>query len=478
MRILIIQAPDFGRDFQQLSFRREQVEHFSPAWEVLCLRGTLQSKSRHYTEFVDMRLFTSAEEELERAMHTHDDFRLAVIYADTAAIGFAAGLIELIKRHQQNLPVVLIGPFPTNFPHAHQRLPGLDFAIAGAPEKPLQLLADNLDLPPRWKHIPGLSFSGHTASSPHLRPAYDKALDPELQGVFWAAYKQGPQGLCRAGFRITEGHSGLACDRAFPVYASPLRILPLERMASIVERCSHMEIDVVRLKDPPGAWTRDLLEQWCDALLHVRNLQPWTFRILPAWLDDALLERLRMSGCRRIEFLFPASSPEGLTAYECSTSISALRSGLESMRQAGIRSLAHFWLQGPESGPHEEKSVLRWLRELPFDTYSLSPYPLSIDAPVYQEKIPESERSHLEKSIRWARAPWMEERLLPLWCGPQELPELERVREQIVQTMEKGIGNRLRRLRQEMRPAHLTHRLEEVASEWITTIFPTHRTLL
>ena len=145
MRILIIQPPDLEKEFQAISHHMHRVIPFGPQWDILCLRQYFENRTRHIVDYLDARLFTSVEAQLTSALSDFEDLQLVVIHCSSEDIGCSAGMIELIKRHQPQLKNVLVGSFPTSFPNHALEIPAVDFVIAGDAERPLQLLADNLD---------------------------------------------------------------------------------------------------------------------------------------------------------------------------------------------------------------------------------------------------------------------------------------------------------------------------------------------
>ncbi len=387
----------------------------SSPWPLLCLRAFLLQRTRHLCTLVDCRLFSLLEQELVEAVRfSMSD--VAVVNTQTAGLGEAAAIFDILKRRFPDIVTVACGEYPSQFPEHAASLPRTDFALSGDPEPILRDLLDRLDTPQRLSKVPGLGLTGQPAKEAYWLSDLRSLSLPDWEGVFWNAYKPDENESCKVVTRLSRGHTRYPADRAFGGYREPLRIWPMERFASAMQKCPPHGIGEVLLDDPPGFWTPERLQRWCRTLTSIRNVQPWALRLLPTHLTDDTLLLLAQSLCRRVEFLFPSCDPDLLRRHGCVIGAKDLASTLSMLEERGIAVHLRFWMGGPEESTGETSRVLHTIRQLACRSYSLEAFPLQLDAPVCEENG-SSISGLLEEWLRWTVDPWMLERPSTLWGG-------------------------------------------------------------
>lgn len=477
MHILIIQPPDFSRDFADASHDPEAVTPFAPAWDILKLMGYLREKTRYTLRLLDLRLYESPEQTLQQALEEDPAPGAALLLAETTGFGFSTGILELLKRHAPNLPVALFGPQPTAFLQETMQLPSVQFAVCGDPERPVQLLLDTLDLPARWKRIPGLAYAGHLPETPHWDTAAHHETRPAFDLIFWPAYRREfqPHAVRIAEMRISRGHTGLPCDQHLDLDHAPFHVYSLEGSAKALAQCNHLEIDLIKLLDPPGCWTPDRLKAWCSALSSAHNGQGWTFTMLPAVVHELQAEELAAAECRHVEFCFPAASMEGLKAFGCILEPEDLSKTVERLSAFGVGARFVFYLAGPYGGEQETSDLLRWIRSHPEIPFSLLPTPLLPASAMYRTQVPLQEQQFLDQQLRWARAPWMATRPVPVWRGEEGVEEARRIVQVVRKQSKAGVASRLRSNLRRWMTGQVFRDFEEKASHWLPSILPARR---
>lgn len=431
----------------------------------MCLQTYLQKHTRHISRFIDCRLMRDLEMELVRSLEELAPPRIMVVNCPILALGQVAAVLEIAKRHFPTMRTVLCGAYPSAFPEHVADIPRADFALAGDPEPILRNLLDYVDVEPRLRRTPGLIMYGSVKIKPYWLPRLNALPLPHWEGIYWRDYQQGH--ACRAIARVTRGHAGTAGQRNHGECAQPARVWPLDRMAQFVSRCSNTEIGEVMLDDPPGHWDDQTLSAWTQALLHVRNAQPWGLTIHPLPLSEQLMDNLVETRCKRIDVLFPSLDRQVLSQYDLKLDGRGLEATWAYLRAQGIYVFPRFWLGSPEEPRGESDRIAQFIRRFALCDYRIEPFPFIIDSPLYAEHIENGEAAHLQEWIKWSRDPWLEERPVPLWGGRQRVAELDEQLQSIRKTLQRSPGLTWARWRNALKSRNWIELLEDRAIDWL-----------
>lgn len=446
MHVLIIQPPDAQRPIQGYSLKPRLSEVFSPPWDLLCLQAFLLKNTRHTGHLLDCRLYSALERELSHAIESIPAPRVAAVNTNSTELGQASAVMEIISRSFPDTTILSFGQHPSQFPD-QALLPRTHYALSGDPEPILRNFLDYMDLDQRLRRIPGLIFRDQDPGPPYWMDSLRTLILPDWETVYWRGYfgdgaGSGPQ----AAIRLSRGHPRTPADRAVGGVAEPLRVLPYQKVAASIQRCSGPGITEVFVEDPPGFWTLERLQEWCGALAKERSLQNWSLQLLPAVIHEDLAQMLSESHCRTVHFVFPSCSPEVLARYDCSVTPADLANSLTILRQAGVRSHVTFWVGGPEESAGEDSRILKAIRILGYCPFSLRPFPLRLDAPIYSELREEFPAPSLEEWVEWSRDPWLEKRPVALWGGEEAVAPTARTITRIQFAVQRSPRRLLRRL--------------------------------
>lgn len=463
MNILLIQPPDAPVAVAPRDSTVGSPSRFVPSWDLLCLRAHILNRTRFGCEFVDTRFFNDMARQLADRVAGIPDLRLAVVQTTSLGLGPAAAVIELLRRIAPYLRIAICGQHPSQFPAHSDALPDVDFALCGDPEPILRNLMDCLDVESRLRRAPGLRLAGQSPVDPYWLPDLKSLSLPDWAGVTWAGYTQpAPRQGAVAEMRLSRGHSRTPADRAFGGMNEPMRVWPLDRAASSMQKCGSVGIVEVFISDPPGFWSESRLRDWCAALQRAHSSQPWSFQLLPTFLSDDLIRSLQMVACRRVEFILPSAEAETLSRYDCHMKPVDLARTIEALKSAGIDAEARFWLGGPEEHKGERERVVRLIRQLNFCPYSLHAFPLAFDAPLFQD-VDAPGKPSIATWIKWARDPWMAERPTALWGDQKARDYINNTMDQIQKLVMANPGRRLLRAVGKFRNTRIIESLENLA---------------
>ncbi len=403
--------------------------HFSPAWDLLCLRAFLLDRTGHTCSLIDARLHDTLEQAFglaEQERHP-DEGVIAVIYTVTSQLGSVGEIIRYIRQHHPDIPIALFGPHVSAFPGSLALLPGVDFGLAGDPEIKLRHLLDSLDVPHRQRLVPGLILPGSPVKAAHWSPDLRGFSLPNWQTINWADYRHNP-GVRGAHIevRLSRGHTGTSADVAWPRAGEPLRAWPMDRMAQALQKCPGNGINEVFFADPPGFWTNDRLDAWIKSLKNLRNTQPWSLQIVARDVPQTIISELSLIGCHRIEIIIPTIDPHRQAELGMTMPDDLLLDLVTRLRNVAVDPQLIFWVAGPWPVENEVELIAAKVKSLGRPSFAVYNFPFHHDAPLYQRLIDEGGRPPpLDDWLAWAQRGEDREPPVALWSGMGGLAKAE-----------------------------------------------------
>ena len=468
MNVFLIQPPAAAPEWEPLDTARGQFDLFAPPWNLLCLQSFLQKHTRHVCQYIDCRLAHDLEKELIDQLEELPPPRMVVVNCPILALGQVSAVLEITKRHYPAMRTVICGEFPTRYPDHVTDIPRVDYALSGDPEPILRNLLDYLDVPQRLRRTPGLIMPETTERKPYWVPRLVTLALPDWDGYFWRDYAHQLTGdFCRSEMRITRGHSGLKADRAFGGQPDTLREWPMERLANTLSRSAHTEIKEVMLTDPPGFWNPDRLKQWAQSLLLVRNVQFWSLAMYPTRLDYELIADLFEARCSRIDFIVPSCDPEVLAAYGLKWDWQEWQETLQMMRDRGIKAFPRFWIGSPEESAGESQRIADRIRQLQLLDYRVEPFPYVVDSPLYSELREKGIEPDMREWIRWSRDPWIENRPVRCWGGPDQLDAIKKEIKHVQHHLQRSPGMAWARIKAHLGARNWIEAIEDKALSYL-----------
>ena len=216
------------------------------------------------------------------------------------------------------------------------------------------------------------------------------------------------------------------------------------------------------------------LARWCAALSRVRSMQPWGLQLLPAVLNEDIVEIMADGRCQRVEFIVPSCDPEVLEQYDCTVRTRYLDYSVGLLQNAGIKVHLRFWVGGPEESSGEEHRILKTIRALGCYAYSLHPFPFRMDAPLYEEIDDYTEAPALQDWLEWARDPWTLRRPVPLWGGASRVEEVARHMTRIQYAIQRSPKRLARKVFSSVLSKNWIRALEDKSATLLHTVRPPH----
>ena len=473
MHVVLIQPPDGVVAAAPLRLSRKNPATLAPDWDILCLQAYLKDHSRHLSTFVDCRLFTDLELELEHALNAVTGPKIIAVHTSMANIGETTAVLELSKRRWPNIRTVMFGPFPSQFPEHISAVARADYAISGDAEPVMRALLDHMDSEKRLHIIPGLNFAGKKITTSWLTDLNTLSA-PDWGKVFWRAYHHPDQaGRQPAHMRLSRGHTQEACDRALGLVREPLRLWPLDKLAHSMRSSADLGVTEIFMADPPGVWNPGRLREWCRALSRIYNKQHWGLQMIPAVMNRDQISELLSAGCRRIDFIVPSCDPELQEQFGTTFRIKTFRQAITALEKAGIHVFVRLWVGGPEEKKGAVRQAVSLIQHVSAAHVVLEPFPFFMDSPLYESLKSESHAPQIEEWLRWTRDPWILDRPEAVWNGSAGAEMLQKQMMNIYRRIVHSPCWHTRRLGRLLKSSYAVQTVNEWAG-WISERLP-HR---
>ncbi len=461
MHVVLIQPPDPAPTVEPMDSSYGSASQITPSIELLNLLSYLRNHTRHSCSFIDTRLLQDPEQHLISSIRNSPSPRIAVLAVTTEGLGAAAGILELLRKHEPALRIVAVGSHPSSHPEFALALSQVHVALCGDPEPLLHHYLEYADIPNRLQKTPGIAMRGGPATTAFWNSDLKGISLPDFQGVPWAGYSvPAPRKGSIASIRLSRGHTKEPADRAMGLGGEPLRIWPFDRVAAALHKCAALGIVDVFLGDPIGFWNEARIQDWCAAMNLANNTQPWSFQMMPMALNRDTLVVLHESWCRRIEVVFPSCSPEVLERFGVQFDDDALSETIFRLQDLEIEVEARIWVGGPEEGKGEAERIVRTLSLLGFMPYSLHAFPYRFDAPMQKEVSSMVARPSLAEWIAWSGNPWSEKKPVLLWGGADAAARIEETMQAAERAVQRHPKRRILRIAQALQSLNPIRSLE------------------
>jgi radical SAM superfamily enzyme YgiQ (UPF0313 family) len=276
------------------------------------------------------------------------------ITAHTQNLLDVISLVRGIKKIDGRIHVTLGGPHATLFPAASIRIEGVDTVVAGEGEAVFSALVDRLSRGGDLKEAPGVVFKEDGVSRAAGPAASLDGLDsypfPERRGMDLRPYCYA---LGSDSGLMTTMISGRGCSGSC-VFCSTPRTPHRRRspgnIADEMEECARMGIREVHFVDDTFNDDAGHAAAVCDEVKRRRLPVTWGIRARADKLSEALLCRLKESGCARVNIGAETSSDHGLSLLGKGITVVQVRDAFSKARKAGLTTAAYFML----GCPHEK----------------------------------------------------------------------------------------------------------------------------
>ncbi len=347
MRVLLIRPPARHTVESEVPEAVEAENLSYPPLALMAIVSFLREHSKHTVELLDAQLDHLEYDEVERQIRA---FKPDVV-------GITCFTVQLVDVHTTIAAakragterIVLGGPHISDFPHESVGLKHVDAVVKGEGQQPM------LDLLTAWeagKEARGLD--GVMAHPDDPIPENDVYFSNDLddypiidrQLVDYTRYYD----VMGEGGIFTTVITSRGCPYRCTFCNTPrhrYRVMSPARVCDELQACLDLGIREIYFVDDTFNITNKRVHELCDEILRRGIEISCTVRFRVKGGDVPLLQKIKASGCKRIQFGVEQGTEEGLLRLKKDVTSIEIENAFRLCREVGIHTVAYFMIGTP-----------------------------------------------------------------------------------------------------------------------------------
>lgn len=409
MKVLLINPPSFNEIIGNNPVIIEEERGYNPPLGLLYLASYLEKNSNHSVAVLDTQVEEIDYPKIERRIRQEKP-DVVGITAMTLTLRDVIKTIEVVKKVNSSIQVVLGGPHVHLFPNETITLPGVDYLVLGEGEVAFKELLDRLGDYKALRRMKGFAFmDGDEIVVTSHREFIDdlNALpSPALHLVPYQKYSS----LMAKRSPITTMFTSRGCpykctfcDR--PHLGKRFRARSAQNVVDEMEHYTKMGVHEFLVYDDTFTINRKRAIEVCQEIKRRKLDIGWDIRARVNTMDEELLRELKSANCERIHYGVEAGTDKILKVLNKGITLEQVRRVFKATKKLGISTLAYFMIGNPEETTEDIKSTMRFMKSINPNFVHitiLTPFP---GTEIYFEAL---ERGIIERDVwrDFASDPW------------------------------------------------------------------------
>jgi anaerobic magnesium-protoporphyrin IX monomethyl ester cyclase len=382
LKALLVNPPVLSPVLDNTPSVIEEGRGATPPLGLMYLAAYLEAYSDHQVEIIDAQVEENGLSAVENRIRTYRP-DVVGITAMTMILLDVVGVVELIKRVQPSIRVVVGGPHAHLFPEETARLTGVDFVIQGEGEEAFKELLDHIDDVAQLGRTPGVAF----LNADELVNVGPRAPIENLDALPFPARHLVPQNRYSSVLAKRDPVTTLFtsrgcpfkctfCDR--PHLGKRFRARSGQNVVDEIETCTDRGIHQFLIYDDTFTVNKQRVLDIC-AQIRRRGLDiGFDIRARVDTVDEEMLKDLKAAGCEGIHYGVESGSERVLRTLKKGIDLDHTRRIFNLTRERGIASLAYFMIGNPGETLRDVEMTFALMKRLDPDYVHitvLTPFP-------------------------------------------------------------------------------------------------------
>ena len=382
MKVLFINPPNQNEIISCNPEIIKKERGYDPPLGILYLAAYLEKKSDHQISIIDAQVEKLNYEQLTgRIKEISPD--VIGITAMTFTLIDVIKVIEIAKKINPQIKIILGGPHAHIYFKETLDIPGVDFVVLGEGEKPLLELLNNIGNPEELKKVKNLAFKYNDQIIITEYDEYNKSLDelpfPARHLIPYKKYWSILSGNKVITTMFTSRgcpYQCTFCDR--PNMGKLFRARSAENVVNEIEECLKMGIEEIFIYDDTFTVDKQRVINICNEIIK-RNLKfSWDIRARVDTVNQEILEKLKQAGCTRIHYGVESGTEKILKVLNKGINLNQIKEAFNLTKKIGISTLAYFIIGCPTETKEDILETIKFAKKLNSDFVQvtlLTPFP-------------------------------------------------------------------------------------------------------
>jgi len=393
MNILLINPPAENELVGNNPPLIDEERGYNPPLGLLYIAAYLGKHSDHKVEVLDTQVEKMGYDELEAAVAEKKPDVVGITTMTFTLID-AIKTVQIVKRVDKGIRVVLGGPHVHLYPNETIDLPGVDYLVLGEGEVAFAQLIESLDDTERLEKMIGLIFKVNgSVVNTGIRDMIDNLDELPFPARHLTPYWRYSSLLAKR-MPITTMFTSRGCpyrcafcDR--PHLGKKFRARSAGNVVDEMEECVNIGIHEFLIYDDTFTIDRQRVFDICDEIIRRKLDIGWDIRARVDTGTKDMLKRLREANCERIHYGVEAGTDRILKVLRKGITLEQARNALKMTKEVGISTLAYFMIGSPTETREEILQTIEFAQELDPDFVHitiLTPFPAT---PIYRKGLEE-----------------------------------------------------------------------------------------
>lgn len=382
MKILLINVPNDNEIIGNNPSIIEEERGFNPPLGLLYIAGYLEKYSNHKITVIDAQVERLDYPQLEARIKEADPDVVGMTAMSFTLIDVIK-TVNITKKVNKNIQVVLGGPHVHLFPDETIHLENVDYLIVGEAERTFKALLDNLGNKEKLKETLGIVFKeGERIVKTGFPPLIENLDEIPFPARHLVPYKKYSSLLAKGDVVTTIFTSRgcpfrcTFCDR--PHLGKLFRFQSAGRIVDELEECTKMGIHEFLFYDDTFSINKQRVFDVCEEILKRKLDLRWDIRSRVDTINEEMIKQLKAAGCQAIHYGVEAGTEKILKVLNKGITLDKVRETFELTRKHKIAILAYFMIGNPTETKEDILETFRVTRELDPDYLHmtiLTPFP-------------------------------------------------------------------------------------------------------